>query len=110
MVIDVHGREERRPEAVEPSGRLSAAGSYVLAPTETKDTHGAAIVDVRSGETWNLLPRERRFYAWISWSYGDVALVLVDREGREQRLLACDAVKRECHQLPHQGEVLLPTS
>ena len=111
MVIDVPGRDERRPEAVEPFGRLSAAGSYVLAPTRTEGAHGAAIVDVRSGGTWNLLPRERRFYAWISWSYSDLALVLVDLvDGRGQRLLACDAVKRVCDQLPREGRVLLPTS
>ena len=110
MVVAVRGRDERRPGAVEPFGRLSAAGSYVLAATVGQEAHGAAVVDVRSGEMWRLLPGERRFYAWISWSYGDLALVLVDQDGQEQRLLACDASKQVCRPLPRQGTVLLPSS
>ena len=110
--IEVTGQEELRLE-VEPLGKLSADGSFVLTATCPAPCahHGAAIADVRSGEIWNLPYPD--FYATIAWSYGDLAVVEVDQKpGREdgKTLVACNAATRQCHQLPRQGNVLLPTS
>ena len=93
---------------LETIGRLSADGSFLLSPWSTDDSQGAAVVDVRTGARWNML--DYKFYAWISWTYGDLALVLVEREHGEDPLLACDAVKRTCAELLYQVQVLLPTS
>lgn len=110
--IEVTGREELRL-GVEPLGKLSADGSFVLTATcpARCAPHGAAIADVHSGEIWNLPYPD--FYATIAWSYGDLAMVEVDQKpGREdgKSLVACNAATRQCHQLPRQGNVLLPTS
>lgn len=110
--IEVTGQEELRLE-VEALGKLSVDGSFVLTATCPAPCahHGAAIADVRSGEIWNLPYPD--FYATIAWSYGDLAVVEVDQKpGREdgKTLVACNAATRQCHQLPRQGNVLLPTS
>ena len=108
LFIDVAGQDPRQIPQLEPIGRLSADGTWLLSPWSTDDSHGAAIVDVRSGQRWDL-PRGK-FYAWISWSYADLAVVVVDREGARGPVLACGAVKRRCEQLPRRGTFLLPTS
>jgi hypothetical protein len=55
------------------------------------------------GEHWN---------AWIAWSYGDVAVLRVERgtAGPDLGLFACDARARECTQLESGGSILLPSS
>ena len=113
LSVRTPGQPESHLPGLEPFGRLSADGSYVLAPWESEEgSHGAAIADVPSGSVWNLPGRP--FYAWISWSYGDLAVVLEDRNSGQndarQDLLACDPARRECDPLPFRGEVLLPTS
>jgi hypothetical protein len=57
-------------------------------------------------EEWN---------AWISWSYGDIAVVRVERgtTGPEVAVLACNAVERTCERLSDSGDsffTLLPNS
>ena len=44
-------------------------------------------------------------YAWIAWSYGDIALVDTEAE-----LLACDASRRTCERLPAERPILMPTN
>jgi hypothetical protein len=111
LILDVDGRQQRRLPALGPEVELSSDGSFLLAPndSDTNTPHPAAIVDVRSGERWNL-PGGDHGYPAIAWSYGDVALVLVDRGRGEAPPLACYALSRECEELPFQGPVLLPTS
>jgi hypothetical protein len=116
VLIEGEGQDQLRLDedelGVEPFGRLSADGSFMLAPTSSKNPYGdhaAAIADVRSGALWHLPPVDS--YPWIAWSYGDLALVLVDPEGKKQpSLVACDAVTHACDTLPHQGRVLMPAS
>ena len=108
LVGVVAGRPERRFPSLEPMGRLSATGRFVL--SDAREVHGAAIADVRSGATWSLLPGEG-FYAWIAWAYDDLALVLVEPDrGGPDVLLGCRVATRTCDELPSQGKVLLPTS
>jgi len=111
LILEVDGRQERRIPALGPEVELSSDGSFLLAPddSDTNTPHPAAIVDVRSGERWNL-PGGDHGYPAIAWSYGDVALVLVDRGSGEGPPLACHALTRQCEELPFQGPVLLPTS
>ena len=112
LILDVDGRQERRIPALGPSVELSSDGSFLLAPGDNdanNATNVAAIVDVRSGERWNL-PGGDHGYPAIAWSYGDVAIVLVDRGSGEAPPLACHALTRECEELPFQGPVMLPTS
>ena len=115
--IDAAGSEWLRlledVEGIEPIGRLNADGSFVLTPTISRGRHGAAIVEVRSGRIWNLPVRDS--YAWLSWSYDDLAVLVADPVGRDDeithgRLIACDAVTRTCDRWKHHGSVLLPTS
>lgn len=107
LVVQHDGGETAAPPGVEPGGRLNTDGSLLLSPTELDGSHGAAVVDVRSGEMWPL--PGRKSYAWISWSYRDLAVIDVQRDGRDV-LLACDAATRECAGLPREGTVVLPTS
>jgi hypothetical protein len=44
-------------------------------------------------------------YAWIAWSYSDIALV-----DTEDALLACDAARRACAPLPAERPFLMPTN
>lgn len=110
--VDIAGKEPLPLPHVEAVGKLNAGGSFLLAPTD-KVSHGAAIVNVRTGETWNLGEGDDGFYAWISWAYGNIAVVEADHDGAAsgpRPLLVCDAVKRECETLTTQGQVVLPTS
>lgn len=120
LLIDAAGQEQQRLDndnyGVEPMGRLSPDGTFVLAPMssqDSSDSHGAAIVGVRNRIIWKL-PLTKS-YVWIAWSYDNLAVVKVDREDKtKSTLLACDAatlgVTLECDRLPHQGRVLLPAS
>ena len=112
LSVEVAGNEPLALPDVEPIGQLSADGSFLLTPTGDDDSHGAAIVDVGTGETWNLWERNDDFYAWISWSYSDVAVVQADPGGGGGGgpVLACHAVERECDLVKTQGEVVLPHS
>jgi hypothetical protein len=63
---------------------------------------------VGSDEVWKLpLPH---FYGYTAWSYGDVALVLVERDQVVESFLACHATTQTCDRLPYDGPVTLPTS
>ncbi|WP_159083586.1 hypothetical protein [Nocardioides terrigena] len=120
LLIDAAGLDQQRLDndnyGVEPAGRLSPDGTFVLAPMssqDSSDSHSAAIVGVRNRIIWKL-PLTKS-YVWIAWSYDNLAVVKVDREGKTRStLLACDAatleVTLECDRLPHQGRVLLPAS
>ena len=72
LVLRVPGRAEERYPDMEWHGRLSPSGNYVLAVEDTKERHGAAIIDTRTGELWRV-PKD--VYPWIAWSYGDIAMV-----------------------------------
>jgi len=65
-----------------------------------------AFVDVRTGESWVVAGEE--WNAWISWSYGDVAVLRVERgtAGPDLELLACHAVNRTCDRLSNSGGIL----
>lgn len=53
----------------------------------------------------------RNQYHFISWSYGHLALVLVQHsDGGDGPLMACDAVTHACDRLAPRGAVLLPAS
>lgn len=108
-------KRDHRPEVALPEledfGRLSADGSFLLAPWNPgrSASHGSALVDTRNGQMWVLPGRNE--YHFISWSYGHLVLVLVDNvNGGDGPLLACDAVTHACERLAPQGEVLLPAS
>lgn len=105
-----HRREVTLPE-LESWGRLSADGSFLLAPWEGRrpPSHGSALVDTRTGKMW-VLP-ERNQYHYLSWSYGHLALALVHHfDGSGDVLLSCDAVTHACDRLVPRGTVLLPAS
>jgi hypothetical protein len=108
-------KADHRPEVTLPEleswGRLSADGSFLLAPWEghKPPSHGSALVDTRTGRMW-VLP-ERNAYHYLSWSYGHLALALVHHDdGSGDVLLACDGVTHACDRLAPRGEVLLPAS
>lgn len=112
LIVTVDGGQDRRIPALGPSVELSSDGLFLLAPGDSDANNAinaAAIVDVRSGERWNL-PGGDHGYPAIAWSYGDVAIVLVDRGTGKAPPLACHALTRKCEELPFQGPVLLPTS
>jgi hypothetical protein len=106
LLIESGDREDLVPKGAEPFPRLSPDGSFVLTPTTA--SHGAAIIDVASHETW-LLPLTAG-YPWIAWSYGDVAMVILDANGSDGALFTCEVDTRACEELPGQGTVLMPTS
>ena len=124
LVIDVLGRPQRLFRSLDAPAWLSAEGSFVVSDWWTDDSHGVAIVDVGTGQTWKVaeLVDERTGETWslsakknyftFAWSYGDLALVRVEpwRGRAEETLLACDAVTHVCDELPTQGDVLTPTS
>ncbi|MGO4597187.1 hypothetical protein [Terrabacter sp. 2RAF25] len=108
-------RADRRPELALPElesfGLFSADGSFLLAPRAPRRpaAHGSALADTRNGKLW-VLP-EPNAYHYISWSYGHLALVLVDGgPGDGGSLLACDGVTHACDRLAPRGAVLLPSS
>jgi hypothetical protein len=100
LVLSVPGRAEERYPGLEPVGRLSPSGDYVLAVEGTEDRHAAVIIDTRTGELWRVPGND---YPWIAWSYGDVALIDI-----EDALLACDAARRTCERLRTERPILLP--
>jgi hypothetical protein len=108
-VVEIAGRQQLRLDGRGLVGlpSLSSDGQLLLSATGPYEVHGVAIADVRNGETWQLPVSGS--YAWAAWSYGDVALVTVTRDGAMQPLLACVASTRTCEELPPQGGVLLPT-
>jgi hypothetical protein len=118
LTIDVAGQARRQLPGFEPRLRLSSDGSYLLAAEGAEDSlqtdgsHGAAIVEVRTGRVWKL--RDEDFSAKLAWGYGDTALVTYSPGGydpaKEQVLLACDASERTCNAVPHEGVVVTPTS
>ena len=71
----------------------------MAAPWREGESLGVAFVNVRTGEDWVVAGEE--WNAWISWSYGDIAVVRVEwgTTGPELEVLACNAVKRTCERL-----------
>jgi hypothetical protein len=103
VVLRVPGRADQRIPALEgPRVRLSPTGSYALGVEATKTRHAAAILDTSTGELWQVPPNA---YPSIAWSYGSLALVDI-----ENALLACDAVRRTCMNLPAERPFLMPTN
>lgn len=102
LVLRVPGRAEEHYPDLEPVGRLSPSGHYILAVEATGARHAAAIIDTRNGELW---PVPGNDYPWIAWSYGDTALVDI-----EDALLACDAARRACERLTTERPLLMPTT
>ena len=82
--------------------RLSPSGSHLLAVGCCKLPHGAVTVDISTGEMWRV---PKTTYAWIAWSYDDIAMVETKDE-----LLACDASRRACKSLPAERPFLMPTN
>ena len=99
----LRGYLHRRYPNLETHARLSPSGNYVLAVEGTEERHGAAIVDTRTGELWQV-PWDT--YPWIAWSYGDIALVDTD----PGPFLACDAARRTCERLHPDRPFLMPTN
>ena len=110
LTLRAPGAKAQRFPAFEPRGRLSPDGQYLLAITA--DPHGAGFVDIKTGESFELPGEGRDYYAWIGWSYGSTAMVHVTGEGEDEvsKLLACDAERRRCVELPNHGDVLLPST
>ena len=115
LVLRVPGRAEERFPDLEGFGRLSPSGNYVLAVGDVEEYpeegHGAVIVDTRTGELWRV---PNNTYAWIAWSYGDIALVDHTKNEADHtedvELLACDAARRTCERLPAERPFLMPTN
>ncbi len=110
LSVEVDGRTLPLPD-VEPMGRLSRDGRFVLSPLDTDGTLGAAFVDLRDGEIWPVAGEH--WNAWISWSYGNIAVLRVEWDsgsGPAPGLFACDAVARECTPLESGGYIVLPSS
>jgi hypothetical protein len=111
LTVEIGGRRGAPLRGLEPIGRLSADGSFVMAPWKTAESLGVAFVDVRTGKSWHVTGND--WNAWTSWSYGDVAVLHVERgtAGPDLELLACDAVKHVCERLPEHGpDLILPSS
>lgn len=113
LTVDINGRRQSPPLGVEPPGRLSPDGSYLAAPWRKGESLGVAFMNMRTGEKWVVAGEE--WNAWISWSYGDIAVVRVERgtTGPELDLLACNVVKRTCERLADHEDsffTLLPNS
>ena len=102
VVVRMPDGVERLYPDLEPRARLSPDGSYLLGVELTKDRHGAAIVDVKTGEMWRAAGDGYHLFAW---SYGDIALVQT-----EEALLACDASRRTCERLPAGRSIRMPTT
>jgi hypothetical protein len=107
LVLKAPRRAEERYPDLEWFGRLSPSGNYVLTVEYTKERHGAAIVDTRTGELWRV-PQD--VYPLIAWSYGDIAMMDHIEDGRRIGLLACDAARRACERLPAERPILMPTN
>jgi hypothetical protein len=103
LVLRVLGRAEEPYPELFFHARLSPSGNYVLAVEDTKERHGAVIVNTWTGELWRA---PKNVYPWIAWSYGDIAMV----DHMEDDLLACDAARRACERLPAERPFLMPTN
>jgi hypothetical protein len=112
LLVSVPGQAERRFPTLSSHVRLSSSGNFVLAaesiaPDYVTDPngftrHGPAIVDTRTGELWRV-PKDG--YPWITWSYGEIALMAIP-----DGLLVCDAARRTCETLQPVGPFLMPTN
>jgi hypothetical protein len=93
---------------LEYPGRLSPDGWWLLTAEIADGTHGVAFTDLRSGETWK--PFEESTYAFFSWAYGDVAVMLTNRRAPDGpwTLTSCSASTRTCTDLDPRGAVALP--
>jgi hypothetical protein len=113
LSVEADGRRQAPAPGLEPAGRLSPDGSFLAAPWNgVGESLGVAFVDVRTGESWVVAGED--WNALISWSYGDVAVVRVERgtAGPDLEFLACNAVERTCERLSNGGGffTLLPNS
>lgn len=104
VILSAPDRDDTRLPDLEPRARLSPSGDYLLAieGQHGGTHHGAVIIDIGTGETW--YPAAEGYH-WISWSYGDLALIHTEEE-----LLACDAARRTCESLPVERQFLMPTN
>jgi hypothetical protein len=112
LVLDVTGRGQQDFSMVEPRARFSPSGKFVLSNgvVDSETTGTPAVIDTTTGSVW-LVPRVGG--SWVAWSYGDIALLnpTTDSESRNiHRLLACDAARQTCKEMPVEGAVLMPTS
>ncbi|GAB3022099.1 hypothetical protein GCM10011376_27200 [Nocardioides flavus (ex Wang et al. 2016)] len=94
---------------LEYPGRLSPDGTWLLTAEIADGTHGVAFTELSSGETWK--PFEEDTYAFFSWAYGDVAVMLVNRRVPEGSwtLTSCTPATRTCVEVDTRGAVALPT-
>lgn len=110
FIVDVAGTAGSRIlTGLEWPGRLSPDGSWLLTAEIADGTHGAAFTDLRTGEVWK--PFAKATYAWFSWAYGDVAVILTSTNVRAQRtwtLQSCSASRRTCEPMQTRGDVVLP--
>jgi hypothetical protein len=109
LSIELDGLRDAPVPGLEPAGRLSPDGSFLAAPWSDGVSRGVAFVDVRTGESW--VVAGANWNPWISWSYGDVAVLRIEltSTGPDLKLLACHAVERTCERLTGGGR-LLPNS
>jgi hypothetical protein len=114
LVLEMPGQDPQEYPKVNPRSRFSPSGRYVLSDGVqvggSGDAESAAIIDTKSGNVW---PVPGVGWSWVAWSYGDIALLNPSKgwsSGNVHRLLACNAAKQTCTELPVQGPVLMPTS
>jgi hypothetical protein len=104
--------DSERTSTIDPKleypGRLSPDGSWLLTAELADGTHGVAMTDLRSNETWK--PFDEDTYAFFSWAYGDVAVMLTNRSVPDGAwtLTSCTASTRSCVELDTRGDVVLP--
>jgi hypothetical protein len=109
MTVETSNGPPLELPGLEDIGRLSPDGSFMLSPSNHHRGHGIAIIDMRSGERWNVLGEKQESYGWISWSYDNLAVIEVhDDLGTPARLLACEAATRSCEELTFRGRPVLP--
>ena len=107
--VDVGKRRLPLPN-LEPMGRLSPDGTFVVSAWDTGGSLGVGFVDLGSGQSWEALGKG--WNAWIAWTYANVAVLRVESgtSGPDLGLFACGAEARACSRLPSSGSVLLPSS
>ena len=110
LSVEVAGRGTLPVPDLAPMGRLSGDGRFVVSAIDTDRALGAAFVDLRTRETWPVVGEH--WNAWISWSYGEIAVLRVERgtAGPDLGLFACDVDAHECSQLKSDGSILLPSA
>ena len=93
---------------LEYPGRLSPDGAWLLTAEIADGTHGVAFTELGSGETWKAF--EESTYAFFSWAYGDVAVMLTNRRAPEGpwTLISCRPTTRTCVEVDTRGGVALP--